>query len=132
MNSTLRALASAALSATLLAGAAATSYAAATPTPKTSPGVSAEQAAMTMTVDKAEVKAGDKVHVTGRTKGLPIGGKVVLQHKKNGKWNTLKAETVVKNGSSYALDAKLNTKGPEELRVQSGDVFSPSVTVNVL
>ncbi|MGE7388406.1 hypothetical protein ACQKM2_23350 [Streptomyces sp. NPDC004126] len=132
MKSILRALASATLSATLLAGAAATSYAAATPSPKATPSVGAEQGSLTMTVDKSQVKAGDTVHVTGRTKGLKIGSKVVLQHRKNGKWNTLKAETVVKNGSSYAMDAKLNTKGAEELRVQSGDVSSPSVTVTVL
>ncbi|MEV7542532.1 hypothetical protein [Streptomyces sp. NPDC089915] len=131
MKSTLRVLAAAALSATLLTGAAATSHAAATPSPKASASTSAEPASLTLTVDKTEVKAGEKVHATGRTKGLKIGSKVVLQHRKNGKWTTLKAETVVKNGSSYALDAKLNTKGAEELRVQSGEVFSPSVTVTV-
>ncbi|MEU3408368.1 hypothetical protein ABZ766_31070 [Streptomyces sp. NPDC006670] len=131
MNSTLRALACATLTATLLAGGAATSYAAASPSPKGSASASAEQPSLTITVDKAEVKAGEKVHVTGRTKGLKIGSKVVLQHRKDGKWTTLKAETVVKNGSSYALDGKLNTKGREELRVLSGDVFSPSTTVTV-
>lgn len=70
---------------------------------------------LTTGVDKAEVKAGEKVHVTGRAKGLKVGDKVVLQHNKNGKWTTLKAGAVIKNGSSYAMDAKLNTKGPEEL-----------------
>ncbi|WP_262063655.1 hypothetical protein [Streptomyces sp. STR69] len=45
---------------------------------------------------------------------------------------TVKADkSTVKNGSSYSLTAKLNTKGQEHLRIAAGTTYSPTVTVKV-
>jgi hypothetical protein len=130
-----RTFAAGALSAALLtAGAVGTfGHAAASPKPKPSPSTSASKSAASITVkaSSASVKAGDKVTFTGRTKGMPIGSKLVLQHKKGSKWTTLQASTTVKQGSSYSLDAKLNDKGKQELRIKYDEVISPSVTVTV-
>ncbi|MCX4810928.1 hypothetical protein OG601_09875 [Streptomyces sp. NBC_01239] len=86
---------------------------------------------ITVKADRSTVKAGDKVTFNGRTKGLKVGTKLVLQHEKSGKWNALNASTTVKNGSSYSLTAKLNTKGQEHLRIAAGTTYSPTVTVKV-
>jgi hypothetical protein len=86
---------------------------------------------ITVKAGKSTVKAGDKVTFTGRTKGLKVGTKLVLQHEKAGKWNALNGSTTVKNGSSYSLTAKLNTKGQEHLRIAAGTTYSPTVTVKV-
>ncbi|MFJ8312210.1 MULTISPECIES: hypothetical protein [unclassified Streptomyces] len=145
-----RTFAAGALSAALLTAGAAGTFASAATSPKPSPSVSASKPAATtakpspsvsaskstaaITTIKAtpdSVKAGDKVTFTGRTKGMPIGSKLVLQHKKGGKWTTLQASTTVKQGSSYSLDAKLNDKGKQELRIKYDEVTSPSVTVTV-
>ncbi|MFG2721335.1 hypothetical protein ACGFW5_23995 [Streptomyces sp. NPDC048416] len=139
MKSTLRSrcartLAAGALSAALLsAGAAGTFASAATDSAKPSPSVSATKAAGSITVKATpgSVKAGDKVTFTGRTKGMPIGSKLVLQHKQGSKWTTLHAGTTVKKGSSYTFDAKLNDKGKQELRVKADNGTSPTVTVTV-
>ncbi|WP_051696364.1 hypothetical protein [Streptomyces sp. NRRL S-244] len=120
-----RVLAAGALSAVLLSGggvAAATSAAAATPTPSAA-------GEITLTAKPTEVKAGEKVTFTGRTKGLPIGTKVVLQHKNGSKWTTLHANTLVKQGSSFSFDNTFKNKGKEELRVTAGNWTSPSTTV---
>ncbi|MET8976038.1 hypothetical protein ABZX85_10500 [Streptomyces sp. NPDC004539] len=135
MNSVLhsriaRALAAGAMSVALAAGGAAASYAAATPKPKPSASPMSD-ASITVKADKSSVKQGDEVTFTGRTKGLKVGAKLTLQHEKDGKWTTLKASTTVKNGSSYSLKGKLNTKGAEKLRIASGKVYSPTVTVKV-
>ncbi|GGU20196.1 hypothetical protein [Streptomyces violascens] len=130
-----RTFAAGALSAALLtAGSVGTfAHAAASPKPKPSPSTSASKSTASITVkaSSASVKAGDKVTFTGRTKGMPIGSKLVLQHKKGSKWTTLQASTTVKQGSSYSLDAKLNDKGKQELRIKYDEVTSPSVTVTV-
>ncbi|MFF8727478.1 hypothetical protein ACF073_13435 [Streptomyces sp. NPDC015171] len=126
----LRALGTGALSMALLAGGTAGALAA---------GSAASPADGTATIsakaDKSEVKAGDQVVFTGRTKGLKIGDPLVLQHEKSGKWTSLRATSKIKKGSSYALIARLNTKGTEHLRVaslhSSGKVYSPTVTVKV-
>ncbi|MFI6150042.1 hypothetical protein [Streptomyces sp. NPDC051109] len=123
-----RILATGALSAALLTGgglaatAAATSAAAATPAPSPS-------GELSLTATPTEVKAGEKVTFTGRTKGLPIGTKVVLQHKNGSKWTTLHANTLVKQGSSFSFDNTFKNKGKEELRVTAGNWSSPSTTV---
>ncbi|MFI5986054.1 hypothetical protein ACIBEA_35000 [Streptomyces sp. NPDC051555] len=121
-----------ALSAALLAAGAAGTFAsaAATPKPKPSPSASAS-ASVTLTATPTTVKAGDKVTFTGRTKGVPIGTKVVLQHKYGAKWTTLRASTTVKQGSSYSLDNAFRDKGKEQLRVMVGDAVSPTVDVTV-
>ncbi|MCT9091186.1 hypothetical protein N4G70_20305 [Streptomyces sp. ASQP_92] len=125
-----RTLAAGALSAALLtAGAVGTVASAATPKP--SPSASKTAASITVKASSTSVKAGDKVTFTGRTKGLPIGTKLVLQHKKGNKWTTLQASTVVKQGSSYSLDAKLNDKGKQDLRIKYDEVVSPTVSVTV-
>lgn len=128
-----RGVAAVLLSAALLTAGAADAFAAAAPKPASSPSASpAGQATITITADKSEVKAGDEVVFTGRTKGLKVGSKLVLQHRNNGKWTTLQSNTTVKNGSSYSLKGKLNTKGKEELRVMGDDkTVSPTVVVNV-
>ncbi|MFF9766121.1 hypothetical protein ACF1GT_05810 [Streptomyces sp. NPDC014636] len=102
----------------------------------TSPSPSSTGAAsISARADKSSVKAGGQVKLIGRTKGLKVGSPLVLQHEKSGKWTSLKATAKVKTGSSYALLAKLNTKGTEHLRVASvtkaGKVYSPTVTVRV-
>ena len=140
MNSTLtrrcaRMAAAGALSVALLAGGSAALASAASPTPKPSPSgskyASAAPGSLTIKASATEAKVGDKVTFTGRSKGLAIGSKVVLQHKKGSKWTTLHADTTIKQGSSYSLDYKVNTKGKEELRVMDGKTVSPTVTVTV-
>ncbi|MEU0051339.1 hypothetical protein [Streptomyces sp. NPDC006309] len=123
----LRTLGAGALSVVLLSGGTAGALAA-SPSPSAMASITAE-------ANKTEVKAGDKVTFTGRTKGLKIGSPLVLQHEKSGKWTSLRATGKVKKGSSYALIAKLNTKGAEHLRIASvgasGKVYSPTLTVKV-
>lgn len=128
-----RTFAAGALSAALLAaGTAGTfAHAAAAPKPKPSASASKPAAAITVKASSTSVKAGDKMTFTGRTKGMPIGSKLVLQHKKGNKWTTLQASTTVKKGSSYSLDAKLNDKGKQELRIKYDETTSPTVTVTV-
>ncbi|MGH4031261.1 hypothetical protein ACQB60_20265 [Actinomycetota bacterium Odt1-20B] len=96
-----------------------------------SPSKSATKGSLTIKADKNKVKAGESVHFSGSTKGVKQGSKVVLQHKTKGKWTTLHANTTVKKNNTYALDAKLNTKGKETLRAKDGDAVSPTVTVTV-
>lgn len=123
-----------ALTVALLAGGSAVATAAA-PTPKPSPSgskyASAAPGSLTIKASTTEAKVGDKVTFTGRSKGLSVGSKVVLQHKYQGKWTTLHADTTIKQGGSYSLDYKMNTKGKEELRVMDGATVSPTVTVTV-
>ncbi|MGO4461602.1 hypothetical protein AB4039_30550 [Streptomyces sp. M-16] len=128
-----RSVAAGLLSAALLTGGAVNAFAAAGPKPP-SPSSTSPAAGKSITIkaDKAAVKVGDQVIFTGRTKGLPVGSKLVLQHLNNGKWTTLQAKTLVKNGSSYTLPGKLNTKGKEQLRVMGDDkTVSPTVVVTV-
>lgn len=122
-----RTIAAGALSLALLSAGTASAFAA-SPSPKASPSA---MGSITVKADKSTVKVGDKVTFTGRTKGLKVGTKLVLQHEKAGKWNALNGSTTVKNGSSYSLTAKLNTKGQEHLRIAAGTTYSPTVTVKV-
>ncbi|MEU3372948.1 hypothetical protein ABZ734_21100 [Streptomyces sp. NPDC006660] len=128
-----RASAAGALSAVLLVAGGTDAFASAGTSAKPSPSVSATKATGSITVKATpgSVKAGGKVTFTGRTKGMPIGSKLVLQHKKGSKWTTLQAGTTVKKGSSYSFDAKLNDKGKQELRVKADNGTSPTVTVTV-
>ncbi|MFB0631872.1 hypothetical protein [Streptomyces sp. AB3(2024)] len=129
-----RSIAAGLLSAALLTGGAVNAFAAASPKPPPSSSSASPAANKSITVkgDKAVVKVGDQVVFIGRTKGLKVGSKLVLQHLNNGKWTTLQANTVVKNGSSYTLPGKLNTKGKEQLRVMGDDkTVSPTVVVTV-
>ncbi|MFG3286781.1 hypothetical protein [Streptomyces sp. NPDC048111] len=126
-----RTFAAGALAAGLLAGGGAGTFAWAAASPKPTPSASAASGSITVKASVTSVKSGDKVTFTGRTKGMPIGSKLVLQHKKGGKWTTLQAGGTVKQGSSYTFDAKLNDKGKQELRVKYGEVTSPTVTVTV-
>jgi len=128
---TVQALAAGVMSVALVSGGAVGAFAA-TPKPKASASASPmSDASITVKADKSSVKQGDEVTFSGRTKGLKVGAKLTLQHQKDGKWTTLKASTTVKNGSSYSLKGKLNTKGSEKLRIASGKVYSPTVTVKV-
>ncbi|MFF4104775.1 hypothetical protein [Streptomyces sp. NPDC001903] len=130
-----RILASGALSTALLTGGglatatAATTAAVPAATAKATPSPAAGE--ITLKATPTEVKAGEKVTFTGRTKGLPIGTKVVLQHKNGSKWTTLHANTLIKQGSSFSFDNTFKDKGKEELRVKAGDWTSPSTTVTV-
>ncbi|MFJ9897618.1 hypothetical protein ACIQPR_30250 [Streptomyces sp. NPDC091280] len=126
-----RTIAAGALSIALLSAGTASAFAA-SPSPKASPKASpSAMGSITVKADKSMVKAGDKVTFSGRTKGLKVGTKLVLQHEKAGKWNALNGSTTVKNGSSYSLTARLNTKGQEHLRIAAGTTYSPTVTVKV-
>ncbi|WP_317453667.1 hypothetical protein [Streptomyces sp. CBMA152] len=122
-----------ALSFALVAGGATGIATAATPkpTPSGSKHASAATSSLTIKASKTDVKVGDTVTFTGRSKGLSIGSKVVLQHKNKGKWTTLQPSTTIKQGSSYSLDHKFTAKAKEELRVMDGTTTSPSVTVTV-
>ncbi|MDG4857884.1 hypothetical protein P8605_06905 [Streptomyces sp. T-3] len=124
-----RTIAAGVLSAALLTAGTAGAFAAETAKP--SPSASASEASITVTATPTEVNVGEMVHFTGKTKGLKIDSQLVLQHKNGKKWTNLKATTKVKNGSSYSLDAKLNTKGNEQLRIKGGDTVSPTVTITV-
>ncbi|MFI5618005.1 hypothetical protein [Streptomyces sp. NPDC051567] len=131
-----RTLAAGVLSAALLTAGTATGAFAATPTPHSTPSTHssthpAVKSVITVKANKTEVKAGDTVTFTGRAKGLKPGSKVVLQHKNNGKWTTLKASTTVKNDDTYTLNAKLNTKGKQQLRVKDDKTTSLPVVVTV-
>lgn len=136
---TARALAAGVLSAALLsagtagafaAGQAAVSNPALTRASSTK-ATPSDKSSITIKADKTQVRAGESVTFTGHSKGLKIHTKVTLQHKKDGKWNSLKASTTIKNGSGYTLKAKLNAKGKEQLRVKAGKTVSPTVTVTV-
>ncbi|MFC5201699.1 hypothetical protein [Streptomyces kaempferi] len=137
---TARALAAGALSAALLSAGTAGAFAAdgqtavsnpRLPRADTTKAAPSDKGSITIKADKTQVKAGESVTFTGRSKGLKIHTKVTLQHKKDGKWNSLKASTTVKNGSGYTLNAKLNTKGKEQLRVMADKTASPTVTVTM-
>lgn len=86
---------------------------------------------ITIKASKSQVRAGQSVTFTGRAKGLKVGTKVQLQHMHKGKWTSLQASTTLKKGSSYSLNAKLNTKGKEQLRIMADKAVSPTVTVTV-
>ncbi|MFD7018793.1 hypothetical protein [Streptomyces sp. NPDC059161] len=128
-----RTFAAGALSAALLTAGAAGTFASAATSPKPSPSVSVSKpsASITVKATPTTVNAGGKVVFAGRTKGLPIGSTLVLQHKKGSNWTTLQASTLVKKGSAYTLNAKLNDKGKQELRIKYDGVYSPTVTVTV-
>ncbi|MEU9101153.1 hypothetical protein [Streptomyces sp. NPDC048361] len=119
------------LSAALLVAGGAGTFASAAASPKPTPSASKAAGSLTVKVSQTTVKAGDKVTFSGRTKGMPIGSKLVLQHKKGSKWTTLQAGTVVKQGSSYSFDAKLNDKGKQDLRIKADNGISATVTVTV-
>ncbi|GGZ63435.1 hypothetical protein [Streptomyces subrutilus] len=127
-----RIAAAGALSAALLTAGglatASTAAAAATPTPSASRSAAGE---ITLKAAPTEVKAGEKVTFTGRSKGLPIGTKVVLQHKNGSKWTTLHVNTLIKKGSSFSFENTFKDKGKQELRVSAGNWTSPSMTVTV-
>jgi hypothetical protein len=135
MNASLRTRCAHALTAGVLTAAlltAGTAAASAAPSPKPSPSASVAAGAITVKASANEVDQGGTVTFTGRTKGLKVGSKLLLQHKNGTKWTTLKASTTVKNGSGYTLDAKLLTKGKEQLRIKGDDdTLSPTVTVKV-
>ncbi|MET8755330.1 hypothetical protein ABZW32_35295 [Streptomyces sp. NPDC004667] len=128
-----RSVAAGLLSAALLTGGAVDAFAAASPKPPSSPAASpAADKSITVTPNLVAVKVGDKVVFTGRTKGLKVGSKLVLQHLNNGQWTTLHSNAAVENGSSYTLTGKLNTKGKEQLRIMGDDeTVSPTVVVTV-
>ncbi|WEO97549.1 hypothetical protein A6P39_027985 [Streptomyces sp. FXJ1.172] len=137
-----RALGTGVLTVALLSGGTAGAFAASsTPSPtkppmtKATASPTAPMASITLTAKPTSVKAGNTVLFSGRTTGLKVGSPLVLQHEKNGKWVPLMATGKVKTGSSYAISAKLSTKGTEKLRVasasKSGKVYSPTVTVTV-
>ncbi|MGW1076141.1 hypothetical protein [Streptomyces sp. NPDC002537] len=132
----LRTAAIAAGCAALLAGGAGVAAA----VPAGSPGITVAsasvqkpqpKASLTIKASAKSVKAGQDVTLTGRTKGLPIGSKLVVQHMNKGKWTTLHSSTTVKHGSSYNVKVKLAKKGTEKLRVAHDKTVSPTVTVMV-
>ncbi len=63
-------------------------------------------------VNRTTFKAGQTATFTGRTVGLKVGSTLVLQHKVNGKWNTLRTTTVVKKGNTFTVVRKFTNKAP--------------------
>ncbi|MEU8839240.1 hypothetical protein AB0D97_08910 [Streptomyces roseus] len=126
-----RLLASGALSAVLLTAGGLTTSTATAATPAAATPAPSPAGEITLKATPTDVKAGEKVTFTGRSKGLPIGTKVVLQHKNGSKWTTLHANTLIKQGSSFSLDNTFKAKGKEELRVMAGNWTSPSTTVTI-
>lgn len=133
-----RTVAVASLSAALLVGGATGSFAAAAPhtplglsTPSPSPQPSTSAAAITIEAAPTAVKAGERFTVTGRTEGIPVGTRLVVQVRKGGKWVTLPASTTAKQDGSYSLDPKIYQTGPQEVRVEGNKVTSPTATVIV-
>ncbi|MFJ3175833.1 hypothetical protein ACIPJK_34380 [Streptomyces roseus] len=126
-----RFLASGALSAALLTAGGLTTSTATAATPAAATPAPSPAGEITLKATPTDVKAGEKVTFTGRSKGVPIGTKVVLQHKNGSKWTTLHANTLIKQGSSFSFDNTFKTKGKEELRVMAGNWTSPSTTVTI-
>ncbi|MYT21156.1 hypothetical protein GTW69_12780 [Streptomyces sp. SID7760] len=126
-----RFLASGALSAVLLTAGGLTTSTATAATPAAATPAPSPAGEITLKATPTDVKAGEKVTFTGRSKGVPIGTKVVLQHKNGSKWTTLHANTLIKQGSSFSFDNTFKTKGKEELRVMAGNWTSPSTTVTI-
>ncbi|MGD3108137.1 hypothetical protein [Streptomyces sp. YGL11-2] len=124
--------------AALLAGGAGTAVAAPSAIPGHHPAT-----AVTVTTAKAKkesisvkasvksIKAGHSVTLVGRTKDIPTGTKLTVQHLHNGKWTTLHASTKTKHGGNYSTKVKLSKKGTEKLRVAHGKTVSSTVTVTV-
>ncbi|SHN29066.1 hypothetical protein MOV08_11185 [Streptomyces yunnanensis] len=122
--------------AALLAGGAGTAVAAPSAVPDLhSRAVAAAAATSHEKIDvKASaksVKAGESVTLSGRTKGIPTGSKLTVQHLNKGKWTTLHASTKTKHGGHYSVKVKLGKKGKEKLRVAHGKTHSSTVTVTV-
>ncbi|MEU9457084.1 hypothetical protein [Streptomyces sp. NPDC048277] len=140
-----RALAAGALSAALLSTGTAGVVAAAgatAPKPSMTPtGMSnvkpshtpTAMGSITVSADRKAVKVGNTVVFTGRVKGIKAGSTLVLQHRHNGKWTTLKTTAVVNKNGTYTIKRTFTKKGTEQVRVstKSGTFHSSPVTVQV-
>ncbi|MFF9403996.1 hypothetical protein ACF1B0_00465 [Streptomyces anandii] len=137
-----RTLAAGTLSAALLAAGSAGAYAVTAPKPTPSmthtamptskPSMTAMRS-ISVKVNRTNLKVGQTATFTGRTAGLKVGSTLVLQHKVNGKWNTLRTTTVVKKGDTFTVVRKFTNKGTQVIRVASsnGAVHSQPVTLKI-
>ncbi|QNT92010.1 hypothetical protein HEP81_01681 [Streptomyces griseofuscus] len=140
-----RALAAGALSAALLStGTAGAVAATGTPAPKPTmthtgmPSVKPSRTptamgSITVSANRKAVKVGNTVMFTGRVKGIKAGSTLVLQHRHNGKWTTLKTTAVVNKNGTYTIKRTFTKKGTEQVRVatKSGTFHSSPLTVQV-
>jgi len=85
---------------------------------------------ITIKATPTTIRSGGTVVFTGRTKGLRIGTKLILQERLRGRWIPLSA-TSIKAGNSYILKSALNAKGRQQLRVVQMNTTSPWTTVIV-
>ncbi|MFH9347503.1 hypothetical protein [Kitasatospora sp. NPDC017646] len=129
-RNSLRLAAVATLSALFL-GAAGTAMAAA-PAAASAPAASASvSAGISAEPSATSVQAWQLFRITGTTAGLKAGSTVTLQQKQHGTWVTLPASVHTTRNGSYNLGVKLGIKGPNELRIVSGNTASPVFTVTV-
>ncbi|MEU6771363.1 hypothetical protein [Streptomyces sp. NPDC046759] len=79
------------------------------------------------------VKVGETVVFTGRVRGVKSGSMLVLQHRHNGAWTSLRTTAVVHRNGTYTIKRTFTTKGTEQVRVatRSGTLYSSPVTVRV-
>ncbi|MFD7162306.1 hypothetical protein [Streptomyces violascens] len=131
MNRRYRLAVTGALSVTLLAGSTAAAVATTTPAARTASVSTPRPAALTAKPSAGTVKAWEAFRISGTSTGLKAGTKVTLQHKQGAKWVSLPNTTTVNNNGTYSLRAKLGIKGKNQLRVASGGVVSPTLTVTV-
>jgi hypothetical protein len=137
-----RALGAGVLSAALLSGGTAGASAATSkPTPKPISGtptmkpsrMPTAMGSVSVSASHKAVRVGDTVAFTGRVKGVKSGSTLVLQHKHNGKWTSLRTTAVVNKNGTYTIKRKFTNRGTEQVRVatKSGTFTSSPVTVKV-
>ncbi|CAL2064169.1 conserved exported protein of unknown function [Streptomyces murinus] len=88
---------------------------------------------ITVSTTHKTVKHGEAVAFAGRVKGVKAGTVLVLQHRMNGKWTTLRTTTVVNRNGTFTIRRTFTAKGSETVRVVTKDtkVMSSPVSVKV-
>ncbi|WP_256638210.1 hypothetical protein [Streptomyces murinus] len=88
---------------------------------------------ITVSTTHKTVKHGEAVAFAGRVKGVKAGTVLVLQHRMNGKWTTLRTTTVVNRNGTFTIRRTFTAKGNETVRVVTKDtkVMSSPVSVKV-
>ncbi|MER6331884.1 hypothetical protein ABT298_21620 [Streptomyces sp. NPDC001034] len=150
-----RALGAGAMTVALLSGGTAGAFAASTPTPKatktggmptmkpmpthmaaTKPmptGTATARGSITVSTAHKTVRHGETVAFAGRVKGVKSGATLVLQHRMNGKWTTLRSTTIVNRNGTFTIRRAFTAKGTETVRVatKDGKIMSSPLTVKV-
>ncbi|OIK24747.1 DUF4369 domain-containing protein [Streptomyces malaysiense] len=88
---------------------------------------------ITVSADHKTVRHGQSVTFAGHVKGVKAGTTLVLQHRMNGKWTTLRTTTVVNRNGNFSIRRAFTAKGNETVRVvtRDGKVMSSPVSVKV-